>query len=85
MRSRAPEATRAYYEGILRALKPGTVTELYLHCALDGPDLQAMMPDNALRQADHDWLVLPETRKLIDELGFKRIGYRALRELQRKE
>ncbi|MGQ9732079.1 MAG: polysaccharide deacetylase family protein [Candidatus Zipacnadales bacterium] len=74
----------AYYNEILRRLQPGKVTELYLHTALDGPELEAIAGSHARRQADHDWLCAPETRQLIDELGIKLISYRPLRELQRK-
>jgi predicted glycoside hydrolase/deacetylase ChbG (UPF0249 family) len=74
----------AYYEKILRSLKPGTVTELYLHVALDGEELQNIAGSHARRQADHDWLVSPDTRKLIDDLGIRLISYRPIKELQRK-
>jgi hypothetical protein len=74
----------AYYSQILRKLQPGKVTELYLHTALDGPELQAISGSHERRQADHDWLCAPETRKLIDELGIKLISYRPIKELQRK-
>lgn len=79
----SPDEVPAYYEKILRALKPGAVTELYLHCAIDGPELQAISGSHARRQADRDWLVAPETRKLIDDLGIKLTSYRPIRELQR--
>ncbi len=74
----------AYYNEILHKLQPGKVTELYLHTALDGPELEAISGSHARRQADHDWLCAPETRALIDELGIKLISYRPLRDLQRK-
>jgi len=79
----SPAEVPAYYEKILRALEPGKVTELYLHCAIDGPELQAISGSHLRRQADRDWLVAPETRKLIDDLGIKLISYRPIRELQR--
>lgn len=74
----------AYYNEILRKLQPGKVTELYLHTALDGPELQAIAGSHARRQADHDWLCAPETRQLIEDLGIKLISYRPLRQLQRQ-
>ena len=80
----SPADAARYYEEILRGLKPGAVTELYLHCALDGPELQHIAGSHAFRQADHDWLVAPPTRKLIDDLGIKLISYRPIRDLQRK-
>ncbi len=79
----SPAEVPAYYERILRSLEPGKVTELYLHCAIDGPELQAIAGSHARRQADRDWLVADETRELIDSLGIKLISYRPIRELQR--
>ena len=81
---KSPEETPAYYEKILRSLQPGKVYELYLHCALEGPELQHITGYHWRRQADYDWLVSPKTRQLIDQLGIKLIGYRPLRDLQRK-
>lgn len=77
------EEVPAYYEALLRWLRPGTVTELYLHCALDGAEMQAISGSHARRQLDHDWLVSPDTRKLIDDLGIKLISYLPIRDLQR--
>jgi predicted glycoside hydrolase/deacetylase ChbG (UPF0249 family) len=79
-----PADVPRFYAEILRSLKPGTVTEVYLHCGIDGPELQAIAGSHAMRQADHDWLCAPETRQLLDELGFKLISYRPIRDLQRK-
>jgi predicted glycoside hydrolase/deacetylase ChbG (UPF0249 family) len=73
-----------YYNDILRWLKPGTVTELYLHTGIDSPELQAVSGSHARRQADRDWLCSPATRALVDELGIKLISYRPIKELQRK-
>lgn len=78
-----PAQVPAYYETILRNLKPG-VTELYLHPALDGPEMQAISGTHARRDADYRWLVDPRTRALINELGIKLIGYRELREAMRR-
>ena len=62
---------------ILRNLTPG-VTELYLHPAFDGPEMQAITGTHAYRDAEYRWLVAPETKQLINELGIKLIGYREL-------
>jgi chitin disaccharide deacetylase len=70
------------YNDVLRNLKPG-VTELYLHPALDGPEMQAICGSHARREADYRWLVDPRTRQLISNLGIKLIGYRPLRDLMR--
>ena len=80
---KTPAEVPAYYEKILRSLKPGKVYELYLHCAIDGPELQHIAGSHARRQADYEWLVSSKTKELIQKLGIKLIGYRPLRELQR--
>ena len=67
-----------HYNNILRNLKPG-VTELYLHPALEGPEMQAISGSHARRDLDYRWLMDPKTRQLIEELGIKLIGYRELR------
>ncbi len=74
----------AYYEKILRSLQPGKVTEFYLHVGIDSPEFEAVCGSHAWRQADHDWLVAPATRKLVDDLGIKLISYRPLRDLMRQ-
>lgn len=67
------------YNNILRNLKPG-LTELYLHPALDGPEMQSISGSHQRRHADYEWLINPATRALIDELGIKLISYRELRQ-----
>lgn len=78
-----PAQMSEFYNGILRRLKPG-VTELYLHPALDGPEMKAISGTHARRDADHKWLVDPATRRLIDELGIKLIGYRPVLQAMRE-
>lgn len=72
------------YNNVLRSLKPG-LTELYLHPAIDGPEMQAIAGSHARRDADYRWLVDPQTRELIDELGIKLISYRDLKEAMRRQ
>jgi len=71
------------YNNILRNLKPG-LTELYLHPAIDGPEMQAICGSYARRDADYRWLIDPKTRQLIDELGIKLTNYRELRDAMKK-
>ena len=78
------EDSPRYYNDVLRWLKPGTVTEMYLHTGIDGAELQAIAGSHRQRQADRDWLCAPETSALIDELGIKLISYRPIRDLQRE-
>ncbi|HXW34970.1 MAG TPA: polysaccharide deacetylase family protein [Acidimicrobiales bacterium] len=73
---------RAILEAVSR-LQPG-VTELYLHPAVDSPELRAMAPDWKDRVDDHRLLVdEPTLRDAIESEGAIPIGYRELRELMR--
>jgi hypothetical protein len=78
----APADTAAYWAEVLRGLMPG-VTELYIHAALDTPELRAMTSSWAQRQADYTFFTSAETRALLRDLGIDQVGYRAVRELQR--
>ena len=71
-----------FYNGILRRLKPG-ITELYLHPAIDGVEMQAISGTHARRDADYRWLIDPNTRKLIEQLDIKLIGYREIMDAMR--
>lgn len=78
------ETTKEYWMRIVKNLKPG-VTELYIHAALPTEELQAITgswktrgEEAALFTSDEDM------RRLIKEEGIILIGYRALRDLQRK-
>jgi chitin disaccharide deacetylase len=76
--------SRRVIEKILFELRPG-VTEIYLHPAADTPELRALAPDWANRVDDHHLLVLDSAlRARLERAGAQLIGYRPLRELQRK-
>ena len=76
--------SRRAIEKVLFDLRPG-VTEVYLHPAADTPELRALAPDWADRVDDHHLLVLDAAlRARLDRAGVKLIGYRPLRDLQRK-
>ncbi len=65
-------------------LRPG-VTEVYLHPAADTQELRSLAPDWPNRVDDHHLLVLDSgLRARLERSGAKLIGYRALRDLQRK-
>jgi predicted glycoside hydrolase/deacetylase ChbG (UPF0249 family) len=67
----------------LPTLSPG-VTEVYLHPAVDSPELRAMAPDWEGRVDDHDLLVNGSTlRDALEAAGITLIGYRELRTLMR--
>jgi predicted glycoside hydrolase/deacetylase ChbG (UPF0249 family) len=62
------------------------VTEIFLHPAMDTPELRSMSPDWRTRVDDHDWLVDPEgLGSLAEREGIALVGYRELRHLMRAE
>jgi hypothetical protein len=68
---------------VLGDLRPG-VTELFVHPAVDTPELRAAMPDWEARVDDLALVTDDESiREAFDAAGIERIGYRALRDLQR--
>ena len=75
--------SRATLEDLIANLKPG-VTELYLRPAVDTPELRAAASDWEGRVDDHALLTDADgLGAALDAAGAVRIGYRALRELQR--
>jgi predicted glycoside hydrolase/deacetylase ChbG (UPF0249 family) len=75
--------SRRTIERVLFELRPG-VTEVYVHPAIDTPELRAFAPDWAARVDDHDLVVRDHTiRTLAERAGVTFIGYRPLRDLQR--
>ena len=75
---------KGFWLRILKGLQPG-VTELYLHAAKPTEELQAITGSWRTRAAQfevftHD----PDLRRLVAEEKIIRIGYRALRDLQRR-
>ena len=62
---------------------PG-VTEMYVHPAVDTPELRAFAPDWAARVDDHDLITGHSTLPaLAARAGATLIGYREIRDLQR--
>lgn len=80
---RAPEDTAGYWTNVLRQLKPG-VSELYVHAAVDAPEMRALGDTWAQRAADFAFFTTASTQALIRDLGIILIGYRPIRELQRQ-
>lgn len=79
-----PADVKGFWLRILRQLRPG-VTELYIHAAKPTEELQAISGSWRTRAAEfeaftHD----PEVRQAIADQKIIRIGYRPLRDLQRK-
>jgi chitin disaccharide deacetylase len=69
-------------ERVLYELLPG-VTELRMGPAIDSPELRALTTDWSKMVEQHDVLVQPATSRLFERTGVQRLGYRALRAVQR--
>ena len=75
---------RKALERALFELEPG-VTEIDAHPAVDTPELRALTPDWPARTDDHSLLVDDhDLRSLADRAGIALVGYRQLRDLQRR-
>lgn len=81
-----------YYGGVgarsalcamLDDMAPG-VTEVFLHPATDHSELRALAPDWERRVDDHALLIGDELRGRVEAAGAHLIGWRELRELQRR-
>jgi predicted glycoside hydrolase/deacetylase ChbG (UPF0249 family) len=78
------ETKKEHYERALRNLEPG-VTEIIVHLGYADNELKAITNSARMRQLDYDVFTAPSTRKLIDELGIKLIGWKELKELRDRE
>ena len=81
----ASETRKAFWMRMLTELGPG-VTELYIHASSATEESQAT--SNTWRERAEDYRIFtsdPDVRRLFDEKHIVRIGYRALRDLQRRE
>ena len=75
--------TRRALERTLADLRPG-VTEIYLHPAVDSPELRAITHDWTNRVDDHELVTRDRSMAtMIERVGAKLVGYRELRELMR--
>jgi chitin disaccharide deacetylase len=85
----AEESARDCWKRLLLALKPG-VTEAYVHACVSTDESQAALKDAKavplkMRVADFEAITNdPEIRKILDDQGIIRIGWKAIRDLQRK-
>jgi predicted glycoside hydrolase/deacetylase ChbG (UPF0249 family) len=78
------ESVTDYWRRMLKDLKPG-VTELYIHAALPGEEMKHITNSWQERATEYELFTKdPEIRRLLDSQGVKRIGFRPIRELQRK-
>jgi len=80
-----PVGGRHAIERALFDLGPG-VTEVFVHPAVDSDELRASHPDWPGRVEDHAFVCRdPSLPDLIDRAGATLIGYRELRDLQRRQ
>lgn len=76
---------KSFWRGILKNLKPG-VTELYIHAALPTEELKAITGSWSTRSQEFEAFTRDEEmKKLVADEKIILIGYRPLRDLQRKE
>lgn len=81
---KAGETMGDYWKRMLSDLKPG-VTEIYIHASAAGDELSAFTNTAGDRAEEYRLFTRdPEIRRILEAQGVKRIGYRALRDLQRK-
>jgi predicted glycoside hydrolase/deacetylase ChbG (UPF0249 family) len=81
---RTLEDRRAGYEETLRRLKPG-VTQIILHPAIDGDELQHIAGSYAQRDLDFRIFTDPAMKQFIADLGIQLIGWRDLRPAWRND
>ena len=79
------KGVKDFWLGIVRNLKPG-VTELYIHAGIANDELKAITGSWRTRSEEFEVFTHDEEMKrLVAEQNIKLIGYRPLRDLQRKE
>jgi predicted glycoside hydrolase/deacetylase ChbG (UPF0249 family) len=82
---KASEPITDYWKRMLNSLKPG-VTELYIHAALPTDEMKEITGSWEDRAAEYRLFTRdPQIRQLLETHKVKRTGYRALRDLQRKQ
>jgi predicted glycoside hydrolase/deacetylase ChbG (UPF0249 family) len=78
------ESMNDYWKRMLRDLKPG-VTEIFIHASQPGDEIAHIT--NSWKDRAEEYRLFttdPEVRKILESQNVKRVGFRALRDLQRK-
>lgn len=79
------ESVRDGFVDLLRAVPPG-VTEIYVHPMVDGEELRVTVDFAAAKRGyERRLLTDPIVQRALAEEGLVRVGWRALRDLQRGE
>ena len=78
------EATEEWFKDRISNIPTGKVSEIYIHCAVDAPEISATTASAGRRVADTNFFSDPETLKWIQEEGIELISYRELRHLQQQ-
>lgn len=76
-------ANDAWWKARLDECKPGQVSEIFIHCGMDEPEMHATTGTALRRTRDAEWFATPEAKAYIKSKGIELISYRELRELQR--
>ncbi len=81
-----PEQWPAYYEQIIRALEPGSITQIIVHLGYDDAELRAVTEGHpeygaAWRQRDLDFFTSPAAKKLLTENNVRLTTWRELSKL----
>jgi predicted glycoside hydrolase/deacetylase ChbG (UPF0249 family) len=66
---------------LIDRIKPGQISYLIFHPALDTPELRAICPDWRSRVADYEMLASGQIRGHLEDQGVKLIGCRELQDL----
>lgn len=77
------EATESWFKERIANIPKGKVSEIYIHCAVDTPEIRATTGSASRRIADTDFFSDPATLAWIRDQGIELISYRELRHLQR--
>ncbi len=76
------EITEEWFKERMSNIPRGKVSEMYIHCAVDAPEIFATTGSARRRIADTDFFSDPATLEWIQEQGIELISYRELRHLQ---
>jgi len=77
-------AVAGYWKRKFRELKPG-VTELFIHAGQPTDELKAITGSWNVRSQEYEVMTHdPEIRAILEQQKIIRIGYRPIRELQRR-